>query len=96
MWGMSFLTKFTFSALTKFKFPLAGMAKNSGFLEQVSAIFRREDEIIIGCHSGRRSLMAAAELCSAGFTAVTDIAGGFTTWRENGLPVSGPGHHELL
>lgn len=41
-----------------------------------------------GCQSGRRSLMAAAELCSAGFTAVTDIAGGFSAWRENGLPVN--------
>ncbi|XBI05018.1 hypothetical protein VPH35_133223 [Triticum aestivum] len=49
----------------------SGMAKNSHFLEQVSAIFRRDDEIIIRCQSGKRSLMAAAELCSAGFTAVT-------------------------
>lgn len=64
-----------------------------------------------GCQSGKRSLMAATELCSAvsnahylysttnngfvlistmncqGFTAVTDIAGGFSSWRENGLPI---------
>ncbi|KAF7105074.1 hypothetical protein CFC21_105914 [Triticum aestivum] len=66
----------------------SGMAKNSGFLEQVSAIFRREDEIIIGCQSGRRSLMAAAELRSAGFTGVTDIAGGFLAWKENELPIN--------
>ncbi|KAM0837344.1 hypothetical protein ACQ4PT_061721 [Festuca glaucescens] len=66
----------------------SGMSKNSHFVEQVSTIFRRDAEIIIGCQSGRRSLMAAAELCSAGFTAVTDIAGGFSAWRENGLPVS--------
>ncbi|XP_044425404.1 rhodanese-like domain-containing protein 15, chloroplastic isoform X2 [Triticum aestivum] len=67
----------------------SGMAKNPHFLEQVSAIFGSDDELIIGCQSGKRSLMAAAELCSAGFTAVTDIAGGFSTWRENGLPVIG-------
>uniref|UniRef100_A0A453TAK0 Rhodanese domain-containing protein n=1 Tax=Aegilops tauschii subsp. strangulata TaxID=200361 RepID=A0A453TAK0_AEGTS len=67
----------------------SGMAKNSHFVEQVSAIFRKDDEIIVGCQSGKRSLMAAAELCSAGFTAVTDIAGGYSTWRENGLPVNG-------
>ncbi|XP_048543448.1 thiosulfate sulfurtransferase 16, chloroplastic-like [Triticum urartu] len=66
----------------------SGMAKNSCFLKQVSAIFRREDEIIIGCQSGRRSLMAAAELCSAGFTGVTDIAGGFSAWKENELPIN--------
>uniref|UniRef100_A0ACD5UXS5 Uncharacterized protein n=1 Tax=Avena sativa TaxID=4498 RepID=A0ACD5UXS5_AVESA len=66
----------------------SGMSKNSRFVDQVSAIFGRDAEIIIGCQSGRRSLMAAAELCSAGFTAVTDIAGGFSAWTENGLPVS--------
>ncbi|KAM0929755.1 hypothetical protein ACQ4PT_001379 [Festuca glaucescens] len=43
----------------------SGMSKNSHFVEQVSAIFGRDAEIIIGCQSGRRSLMAAAELCSA-------------------------------
>lgn len=67
----------------------SGMAKNSHFIDQVLAIFGKDDEIIIGCQSGKRSLMAAAELCSAGFTAVTDIAGGFSTWRENGLPING-------
>lgn len=66
----------------------SGMTKNTHFVEQVSAIFGRDDEIIIGCQSGKRSLMAAAELCSAGFTAVTDIAGGFSAWRENGLPIN--------
>ncbi|KAI4963420.1 hypothetical protein ZWY2020_014129 [Hordeum vulgare] len=30
----------------------SGMAKNSRFLEQVSVIFRRDDEFIIGCQSG--------------------------------------------
>jgi hypothetical protein len=76
---------------------MTGMTKNSHFLEQVSAMFARDAEIIIvrlplilnilcysfgllslilfifreslvklqGCQSGRRSLMAAAELCSA-------------------------------
>ncbi|EMS66626.1 hypothetical protein TRIUR3_18768 [Triticum urartu] len=82
----------------------SGMAKNPHFVEQVSTIFGRDDEIIIlsvsyedenstcrfqGCQSGKRSLLAAAQLCSAGFTAVTDIAGGSSTWRENGLPVIG-------
>ncbi|CAN6162668.1 unnamed protein product [Urochloa humidicola] len=65
----------------------SGMTKNTHFLEQVSRIFGKDDEIIVGCESGKRSLMAATELCSAGFTAVTDIAGGFSSWRENGLPI---------
>ncbi|PVH47233.1 hypothetical protein PAHAL_4G009800 [Panicum hallii] len=66
----------------------SGMTKNTHFLEQVSRIFSKDDEIIVGCQSGKRSLMAAAELCSAGFTAVTDIAGGFSSWRDNGLPIT--------
>ncbi|KAL6603444.1 hypothetical protein ACP70R_043805 [Stipagrostis hirtigluma subsp. patula] len=66
----------------------SGMTKNTQFVEQVSRIFGKDDEIIIGCQSGKRSLMAASELCSAGFTAVTDIAGGFSSWRENGLPIN--------
>ncbi|KAJ1260802.1 hypothetical protein BS78_10G260100 [Paspalum vaginatum] len=65
----------------------SGMTKNTHFLEQVSRMFGKDDEIIVGCQSGKRSLMAATELCSAGFTAVTDIAGGFSSWRENELPV---------
>jgi hypothetical protein len=80
----------------------AGMTKNTHFLEQVSRIFGKDDEIIVvrelrllneskfqrlyvhfgwflnsqwklispvvpsqGCQSGKRSLMAATELCSA-------------------------------
>ncbi|CAD6338254.1 unnamed protein product [Miscanthus lutarioriparius] len=66
----------------------SGMTKNTHFLEQVPRIFGKDDEIIVGCQSGKRSLMAATELCSAGFTAVTDIAGGFSTWRENELPAT--------
>ncbi|KAG2649187.1 thiosulfate sulfurtransferase 16, chloroplastic-like isoform X1 [Panicum virgatum] len=66
----------------------SGMTKNTHFLEQVSRIFGKDDEIIVGCQSGKRSLMAATELCSAGFTAVTDIAGGFSSWRDNGLPTT--------
>ncbi|CAL5050220.1 unnamed protein product [Urochloa decumbens] len=65
----------------------SGMTENTHFVEQVSRIFGKDDEIIVGCQSGKRSLMAATELCSAGFTAVTDIAGGFSSWRENGLPI---------
>ncbi|KAF2619452.1 hypothetical protein F2Q68_00040067 [Brassica cretica] len=40
-----------------------------------------------GCESGERSLMASTELLSAGFTGVTDIAGGYVAWIENELPV---------
>ncbi|KAM7516078.1 hypothetical protein LguiA_005661 [Lonicera macranthoides] len=64
----------------------SGMTKNPKFTEEVLSHFRKDDEIIVGCQSGKRSLMAAADLLSAGFTGVTDIAGGYAAWSQNGLP----------
>uniref|UniRef100_A0A1D1YYX5 Rhodanese-like domain-containing protein 15, chloroplastic n=1 Tax=Anthurium amnicola TaxID=1678845 RepID=A0A1D1YYX5_9ARAE len=64
----------------------SGMMKNQKFLEEVSSIFGKDDKIIVGCRSGKRSLMAATDLMSAGFTGVTDVAGGYSAWMQNGLP----------
>lgn len=43
----------------------AGMSKNPNFLEQVSSHFGKADGVIVGCHSGGRSLRATAELLDA-------------------------------
>ncbi|KAI4331367.1 hypothetical protein MLD38_029558 [Melastoma candidum] len=64
----------------------SGMSKNAGFVQEVSGRFAKDDEIIVGCQSGKRSLMAARDLVAEGFTAVTDIAGGYAAWTQNGLP----------
>ncbi|KAH9626359.1 hypothetical protein KSS87_010053 [Heliosperma pusillum] len=64
----------------------SGMAKNSNFREQVFAQFDKDDEILIGCQSGKRSLMAANDLLSAGYTGIMDIAGGFDAWIQSQLP----------
>ncbi|KAL6345386.1 hypothetical protein AAG906_015869 [Vitis piasezkii] len=64
----------------------SGMAKNPKFLVEVSSHFRKDDEIIVGCQKGKRSLMAVNDLLAAGFTAITDIAGGYDAWSQNGLP----------
>ncbi|GKV44142.1 hypothetical protein SLEP1_g51355 [Rubroshorea leprosula] len=63
-----------------------GMIKNPDFLKEVSSHFGKYDEIIVGCQSGKRSMMAATDLVASGFTGVTDIAGGFAAWKQNGLP----------
>ncbi|XP_077246749.1 sulfurtransferase protein 16 [Tasmannia lanceolata] len=63
-----------------------GMTKNPNFVEEVSSQFGKDDEIIVGCQSGKRSLMAATDLSYAGFTGITDIAGGYSAWTQNGLP----------
>ncbi|KAK9284968.1 hypothetical protein L1049_024150 [Liquidambar formosana] len=64
----------------------SGMTKNPKFLEEVSSHFGKDDEIIVGCQSGKRSLMAATDLLSAGFSGITDIAGGYAAWTQIGLP----------
>ncbi|KAK6127580.1 hypothetical protein DH2020_038670 [Rehmannia glutinosa] len=64
------------------------MTRNPKFLEQVLANFSKDDEIIVGCQLGKRSFMAASELLSAGFTGITDMAGGYAAWVQNGLPTT--------
>ncbi|KAJ8441061.1 hypothetical protein Cgig2_020352 [Carnegiea gigantea] len=79
-----------------------GMTKNPNFLAQVSSHFGKDDEILIfsswldhvdkyddyiqGCQSGKRSLMAANDLQSAGYTGIMDVAGGYAAWTQSGLP----------
>ncbi|XP_028777269.1 thiosulfate sulfurtransferase 16, chloroplastic-like [Neltuma alba] len=64
----------------------SGMTKNANFVAEVSSHFRKDDEIIVGCQLGKRSMMAATDLLVAGFSGITDIAGGFAAWTQNGLP----------
>ncbi|XP_016201414.1 thiosulfate sulfurtransferase 16, chloroplastic isoform X1 [Arachis ipaensis] len=64
----------------------SGMTKNTNFVKEVSSELRKDDEIIVGCQLGKRSMMAATDLLAAGFTGVTDIAGGYAAWTQNNLP----------
>ncbi|XP_054808790.1 thiosulfate sulfurtransferase 16, chloroplastic-like [Prosopis cineraria] len=64
----------------------SGMTKNANFVAEVSSHFRKDDEIIVGCQLGKRSTMAATDLLAAGFSGITDIAGGYAAWTQNGLP----------
>jgi molybdopterin/thiamine biosynthesis adenylyltransferase len=42
------------------------------------------------CGSGARSLFAAADLARLGYASVCSLAGGFTRWKGEGLPVEVP------
>uniref|UniRef100_A0A0D6QRL4 Rhodanese domain-containing protein n=1 Tax=Araucaria cunninghamii TaxID=56994 RepID=A0A0D6QRL4_ARACU len=64
-----------------------GMTKNPNFIQEVLSHFSKDDEIVVGCQSGRRSLMAAKDLVAAEFTGVTDVGGGYSAWVQSGLPV---------
>ena len=46
--------------------------------------------LILVCHEGYASSLAAVTLQDLGFTRVTDLAGGFIAWRAANLPVDPP------
>ncbi len=44
--------------------------------------------IVVQCQAGSRSAIAASVLQRAGRTDVTNLTGGFTAWRDAGLPIA--------
>ena len=44
--------------------------------------------VVLMCHEGYQSSLAAATLQQLGFANATDLAGGFQAWRAAGLPVA--------
>lgn len=47
----------------------------------------KESSVVVYCRSGTRSGTAAAQLCAAGFTDVTNLQGGIQAWESAGLPL---------
>jgi rhodanese-related sulfurtransferase len=54
---------------------------------QEPALAGKEDRLILVCHEGYSSSLAAIRLHELGYTETTDIVGGFTAWTAAGLPV---------
>jgi rhodanese-related sulfurtransferase len=51
----------------------------------------RDQEVVVVCRSGNRSVTGRDVLIEAGFMQVTSMAGGLTEWKAAGYPtVSGP------
>jgi rhodanese-related sulfurtransferase len=50
--------------------------------------------VIVFCRSGARATLAGATLKVLGFTDVANLTGGFTAWKDAGLPTAD--HHEGL
>jgi len=51
----------------------------------------KDQEIVVVCRSGNRSVQGRYVLLAAGFAQVTSMAGGLTQWKAAGYPtVSGP------
>ena len=54
---------------------------------QSAALAGREDDLILICHEGYSSSLAAVRLHELGFGNTTDVIGGFVAWAAAGLPV---------
>jgi rhodanese-related sulfurtransferase len=54
-----------------------------------------DQQIVLLCDHGCSSSLAAATLADLGFTHVGDVIGGFTAWRNAGLPTTQPSSSRL-
>ncbi|KAG2655320.1 hypothetical protein PVAP13_1KG003601 [Panicum virgatum] len=63
--------------------------KNAQFVEQVASLFTKEEHVVVGCQSGKRSEQACVDLQAAGFKNVKNMGGGYLAWLHHGFPV----HH---
>jgi rhodanese-related sulfurtransferase len=85
----------------------ATRAPNPKFLEVMQARFPKDQRIVVGCQTGRRSLSAAELLITEGYTQIVEQRAGFAGskdafggvtekgWQASGLPVGyqpEPGH----
>ncbi|KAJ7535782.1 hypothetical protein O6H91_12G045600 [Diphasiastrum complanatum] len=64
-----------------------GKTKNLKFIDEVSEHFKKTDEIVVACQSGKRSSLASADLFDLGFTEVANMEGGFSAWFQNAFPI---------
>ncbi|XP_042477399.1 protein HIGH ARSENIC CONTENT 1, mitochondrial [Macadamia integrifolia] len=64
---------------------LEGRVKNPEFLNQVVSVCKKEDQLVVGCNSGGRSLRACVDLLNAGFMNVSNMGGGYSAWVDEGL-----------
>jgi rhodanese-related sulfurtransferase len=55
-----------------------------------ASITTADQAIILVCHEGFQSSLAAAVLQRLGLRNATDLDGGFAAWKEAGLPVVAP------
>lgn len=56
--------------------------------KQIPALpYEKEKQVVVICYSANRSIPAVRVLSRAGFTNVTQLAGGVRRWEENGFPL---------
>ncbi|GFQ05824.1 thiosulfate sulfurtransferase 18 [Phtheirospermum japonicum] len=67
-----------------------GRVKNPKFLDQVLAVCKKEDNLVVGCQSGVRSVYATIDLVDAEFKNVRNMGGGYSAWVGNAFEVTKP------
>ncbi|KAI3960753.1 hypothetical protein MKW92_048494 [Papaver armeniacum] len=61
-------------------------AKNPEFLDQVSAVCTKDDQLVVACNSGGRSFMACTDLLQAvRIRECEEHERGYSAWVDNGL-----------
>ncbi len=70
--------------------PANALGLSRGFLELriEQAEADRDRPMLLLCGSGQRSLLAAEALLRMGYRQVSSVAGGFSRWKIEGLPIS--------
>src|SRR5205085_9846893 len=63
-----------------------------GFLELriEETVPDRGADVVLYCASGTRSLLAARTLKEMGYTKLRNLAGGYSAWKDAGLPIDTP------
>jgi len=62
--------------------PLGDLMNNMDDLNEY-----KDEEIVVICHSGSRSMMASQLMVRAGFKDVRNLTGGMIAWHRKGFPV---------
>uniref|UniRef100_A0A7N0ZYK7 Rhodanese domain-containing protein n=1 Tax=Kalanchoe fedtschenkoi TaxID=63787 RepID=A0A7N0ZYK7_KALFE len=62
-----------------------GKVVNPEFLNEVSLVCSKEDQLVVACQGGGRSLRASVDLLNAGYESVSNMDGGYSTWLRKQL-----------
>ena len=66
-----------------------GMSPNPDFGKAVEKAFSDKNTcFLVGCKSGKRSMMAIAQMEQMGYTDLTNLESGFDGWAGSGLPAT--------
>ncbi|XP_044953067.1 thiosulfate sulfurtransferase 18-like [Hordeum vulgare subsp. vulgare] len=60
-----------------------GKEKNPKFVEEVGALYGKEQHLVVGCRTGVRSKLATADLVNAGYENARSLQGGYLAFLQS-------------